>query len=153
MTRGFSRASLDPSFSGHSLRCQTGGGGGHCWSDGQMVDCSPSLLCLAQPGLLRLLCLTRSHLPTLDLCGGRPGGQSPPSAAVQPGCRPTGSREGEAHPPTGPARPPPPLPYFSPDNRSANLSPVTETPPPLAAGLSALPASKAPFLSSAVDCS
>ena len=102
--------------------------------------CSPSLFSLPLPGLLRLLCLVRSHLPRLDLCGGR-GGQSPRSAAVHPGCRPTGCGVGEAHPPPGPARPPPPLAYFSPDNRSANLSPVTETPPPLAreAGLSSLP--------------
>ena len=134
MTRGFSRASLDP----RQVRRQ---GSGEQHTDGEAVGgegVQPlSLLPLPLPGLLRLLCLVRSHLPRLDLCGGR-GGQSPRSAAVHPGCRPTGFREGEAHPPPGPARPPPPLAYFSPDNRSANLSPVTETPPPLA-GLSSLP--------------
>ena len=155
LTRAFSRASLDP-------RCWLTGSHGRGLVSRLMVRQtvaragSPSLLSLPLPGLLRLLCLVRDHLPRLDLCGGR-GGQSPGSAAVEPGCRPTGFGGLEAHPPTGPARPPPPLPYFSPDNRSANLSPVTETPPPpcqasLLCCLASLP-SKAPFLSSALDCS
>ena len=131
-----------------------------CWCQMVLRACSPSLVSLPLPGLLRLLCLVRSHLPRLDLCGGQ-GGQSPLSAAVHPGCRPTGWRHGEAHggPPTRPqARPVRHRrwPTFLPTT-ARPICPRWRRPRPQPEQASALPwaslAWKAPLLSFAEECS
>ena len=70
----------------------------------------------------------RPRRPVASVGGG-------PSRLPTNGLAPWRGPRWAAHPPPGQARPPPPLAYFSPDNRSANLSPVTETPPPARAGL------------------